>query len=134
MDKSDSEVAAAWITYCQAAIRDGVESPVAEANWWACEEVERLCDDAPASALRVILEILKLSPDERIRENLAAGPLETLLVKQGEAVIGSVESLIASNREFKELVEGVWRNKISEQVWERLERAVTKPRSQSRAE
>lgn len=53
--------------------------------------------------------------------NLAAGPLETLLVRHGRDVLERVEAEAKSNPSFKDLLDGVWGNAIDEAVWERVQ-------------
>ena len=49
------------------------------------------------------------------------GPLEDLLVYHGPDVIDKIEALATSDPEFRGLLGGVWRNKIREDVWERIQ-------------
>lgn len=43
--------------------------------FWAFDEMVDLVRDKPFDVLEVILEILKITDDERVLANLAAGPL-----------------------------------------------------------
>jgi hypothetical protein len=59
--------------------------------------------------------------DENVLDNLAAGPLETLLVRHGRDIIDRVENEAKSDPRFKDLLLGVWGNAVDATVWERLE-------------
>jgi hypothetical protein len=76
--------------------------------------------------LDFILEVLGRQPLPRVLGNLAAGPLEDLLVYQGPLIIDKVEALAAADPAFRRLLSGVWRNQIREDVWERIQRLVPK--------
>jgi hypothetical protein len=51
---------------------------------------------------------------------LSAGPLEDLLVYHGDTVIDRVEAAAKANPTFAFLLGGVWRNAISQEVWDRI--------------
>jgi hypothetical protein len=52
--------------------------------------------------------------------NLAAGPLEDLLSRHGAAIIDTVELEARQRKKFRELLSGVWRNVIADEVWDRV--------------
>jgi hypothetical protein len=56
---------------------------------------------------------------------LAAGPLEDLLAKFGPAYIDRVEDLARTDPKFNRLLGGVWRNSMTEDVWQRVQAART---------
>ena len=122
MDKCHSYLAQAWKSYTQGSDRYGVESPEAELIWWAFEEMEQLIDHNPQDAFEVILEILRITDEEKVLFNLAAGPLESILVKHGKEVIDSIAELAKNNPKFRDLLQGVWGNSIDEMVWKQIER------------
>jgi len=93
-------------------------------TYWAAAEVSELSRREPDATLDFILEVLRRDPQPRVRANLAAGPLEDLLVYHGPAVIQRVEALAAEENGFRELLSGVWRNRISEDVWQRVQALV----------
>src|SRR5262249_43362638 len=89
---------------------------------WAFDELEKVVAADPSRAWAVILRILKTaSQDQGVLDNLAAGPLETLLARHGRHIIERVETEAALNPAFRELLNGVWRNAIDEAVWERIQ-------------
>src|SRR5262245_7862582 len=91
---SFDEPRAAWIAYhAWLAVRPRREAPTADElreddaesdrhGFWAWEAVNALVRDEPEQAWSMILRLVELSPDDRILANVAAGPLEDLLVLQ----------------------------------------------------
>jgi len=96
---------------------------VPEDSFWAWEELDQLCSNQPDVGLATILQILATDQSDAVFENLAAGPLEDLLVRHGEEFIDRVEAEARRNPSFKLLLGGVWRNAMDPLVWERVQRA-----------
>lgn len=69
----------------------------------------------------VILRISDATDDLTVLANLSAGPLEDLLAHHGEKVIGRVEKLANENAKFLQLVGGVWRNAMTNEIWQRVQ-------------
>lgn len=121
MDKKPMSLAHAWKSYTEAVIKSGVDSPVASSLFWAFDEMVDKVRDQPFDALEIIQEILKVAEDDRILANLAAGPLEDLLVDHGTVVVDRVIELALADPKFRNLLQGVWGNSIDERVWKRIE-------------
>lgn len=96
-------------------------------------ELDRLCHVSPHSALQVIMHIIKQFDFEDLQvpsedkaqallSNLAAGPLEDLLVHHGPLVVSSIESAARDDRRVAWTIAHVWRNDIDQGVWTRLQR------------
>ncbi len=88
---------------------------------WAHAVLDEVCDRNPTECLRIILRILERDPSDVIAGNLAAGPLEDLLSRHGPLIIDAVESEARSRPRFRELLSGLWRNVIHEDVWDRIQ-------------
>ena len=88
---TNAEISGSWIENCQRAIAFGSESPEAASTFWAYETLDRICRDDPERALEIILLAAGLTTDQRILDNLAAGPLEDLLVRNGPVIISRIE-------------------------------------------
>jgi hypothetical protein len=54
---------------------------------------------------------------------LAAGPLEVLLSEHGAAFIARVEREAATNPRFENLLGGVWKLSMTDDVWDRVQKA-----------
>ena len=113
-----NEIAKAWIERWSTEL----ESPERKKYDW----VEELENDAvyenPDLAIDLVLEILKQPVSNKVREVLAAGPLEQVLANHGSRVIERVEILAKTNPEFAHLLGGVWKNAMPDEVWERVQR------------
>jgi hypothetical protein len=92
-----------------------------DSTYWAWNELDNICRSNPELCLELILEILRTDRSDRVLANLAAGPLEDLLVRHGPKVINRVESHAKTDRQFKHLLGGVWKNAMSDEVWERVQ-------------
>ena len=108
----------AWIVAQQA--KQG--SPEYETNWWAVSEVIDWTLEGNGDRLwQFVLEIYKRDLPDEIIAVLAAGPLEDLLAKRGVDFIDRIEELARKDPKFNYLLGGVWRNTISDEVWQRVQ-------------
>jgi hypothetical protein len=87
---------------------------------WAHAVLDEICDKDPSVCLRLIGLILDRDSSDVIMGNLAAGPLEDLLSRHGAAIIDTVELEARQRKKFRELLSGVWRNVIADDVWDRV--------------
>jgi Family of unknown function (DUF6869) len=117
MKHTRQETADAWIRMTKA----GSGSQVYEDNFWAFEALYDLVSKDPEEAWPMILQILRLDQSPSVMENLSAGPLEDLLAKHGPAIIDRVEAEAARDRAFATLLGGVWQNRMTDEVWARVQ-------------
>jgi hypothetical protein len=89
---------------------------------WASIEMDLLCIDKPKECWGVVLNILSRTNDEWVLTNLAAGPVESLLANHGEMTICWIEDEAKKNQRFRMMLGDVWRNLISDEVWQRIQR------------
>jgi hypothetical protein len=130
---SDEELAHAWIkrfskNRTRVLSADSVDRQMQDDHrievetYPAFKELEKLVRDDPVRSWAIILCILKLAQqDQEALDNLAAGPLETLLVLHGPNVIERIEKDARSNPRLKALLLGVWGNAVNAAVWDRLQ-------------
>ena len=111
---------ATWIKHHKDSRASGT---VPDETFWAWEELDRLCSIDPDAALATILQILATDQSDVVSENLAAGPLEDLLVRHGKEFIDRIELEATKNPAFKLLLGGVWENAMDPTVWARVQRA-----------
>ena len=78
-------------------------------------------DDTPELVWNAILEILKHELTDDQKSLLAAGPLENLLAKHGSAFIERVEREAKVNAKLNDLLGGVWRQDMPDEIWRRIE-------------
>jgi len=118
------DLARAWILLYETKSKHGNDSPESNALFWAYEALDEACSEHPKRALEVIGLISKLTIDDYILANLAAGPLEDLIVGNEEKIIDDIEVLAKKDLHFRRIIGGVWRNSISQPTWDRLQRAM----------
>ncbi len=122
--QTDVELATAWVVNCQRAIEHGSESEQAQDTFWAYQALDQLCVTNPDRALDIILLIVESRPERRVLDNLAAGPLEDLLVRNGAHVLPRVERLVATHDDFKWLIGGVWTERIPVELRSKVDQLV----------
>lgn len=91
-----------------------------EALFWAFETLDALLDCDPESAWRVIDLIWRRDQSDFMLAHLAAGPVEDLLVRHGAAFIERVCETARKEPVFRKMLGAVWRNSITEPVWQRF--------------
>jgi hypothetical protein len=81
-----------------------------------------LVHDEPGIAWSAILQILECPLTDHQISLLAAGPLEDLLVLHGAKFIDRIECEALQSPRFNELLGGVWQNRISHDIWDRVQK------------
>jgi hypothetical protein len=76
----------------------------------------------PELQWQFILTAVSLAESDDELGHIAAGPIEHLLGWHGEEYINLVEGQAASNPKFARTLTGVWRYKMSDEVWSRVGR------------
>lgn len=77
----------------------------------------------PDMCIDVILNILEkidITPENKLFEILAAGPLEDLLQENGHLIIDKIEILARRNPPFRKLLNGVWDSELDDSIKKRL--------------
>lgn len=77
--------------------------------------------ERPEDCWEVMLFIFRQTTDERTLANLAAGPIEDLLVFHGEKVINWVGLEAQRDPKFRAILSGVWRNAMHAETWDKLQ-------------
>ena len=98
-------------------------------------DLDRQCIENPTFALEIIICIIKMyeendvfdpskkgSNTDIVLSNLAAGPLEDLLSYHGAEIISSLEAEAQVDNRIRWILGRVWRNDISQDVWDRIRR------------
>lgn len=110
---------ASWIAFHDA---DG-DSAARDANFWAHEKLENLRKRSPDECWELIHAIRQAADaSDKILANLAAGPVEDLLVDHGHRYIDDVERLARIDAQFRKMLGAVWKNGIADDVWSRVQR------------
>lgn len=92
-----------------------------KANFWAFESFENISRSDPELCWELILQTLHATHADSVKAVLAAGPLENLLACFGPQFIDRVETKAKDDPDFKDLLSGVWRNSMTEDVWARIQ-------------
>lgn len=116
-------VAQGWIERYEAIQANGEGSPQAQRSFSAYEAFSTLVGEDPESAWRAVLFVVERTDNEFVLENLAAGPLETLIGRYGDKFVDRIESRAAVDEKFRWLLGGVWEGTMSPAIWERIQRA-----------
>jgi hypothetical protein len=112
------EIVTAWIAAEQATSG----SPDHKRNWWAVSAVMNWALEGESDRLwQFVLNAYKRDLPDKIIAVLAAGPLEDLLAKRGVDFIDRIEELARRDPKFNHLLGGVWRNTMTEEVWQRVQ-------------
>lgn len=91
------------------------------ALFWTHERMSYLTRYLPHKAWRAILLIWSMDQSIKTIQNLSAGAIEDLLAKNGTEIIGLVEAEARRDPSFAKLLGGVWQNRMSDEVWSRLQ-------------
>ncbi|OEZ01261.1 MULTISPECIES: DUF6869 domain-containing protein [Stenotrophomonas] len=121
-ERGIGEIAAAWI----ALHRLAEASPEREALFWAFCSAHELVLEDPEKAWEMIEEIRRLDGSDLILSNLAAGPLEDLLVAHGERFVDRIEATCRRDQQFRKVLGATWRNGMADALWAHI-RAVAAP-------
>ncbi len=111
------KLAQAWVKHTLAAAEKVDESP----HFEAVEIISRMVEDDPEVAWGILEDIRQIDSSDIILANLAAGPLEDLLVFHGDDFIDCIEDIASHEPLFRKMLGAVWRNRISDEVWRRLQ-------------
>lgn len=91
-----------------------------DTHFWAWQVARHLTEHHPAQALEFICATLARPVSDHARFSLAAGPLEDVLAYCGPAVIEDVERLARQNVVFRDTLRGVWKNAMTDNIWDRV--------------
>jgi hypothetical protein len=92
-------------------------------HWWAAQQVMEwmLPEAEPESLWQFIIAAYKREMLDIAVASLAAGPLEDLLAHHGADYIEQVETLARQDPKFRHLLGGVWKNAMTDDIWQRIE-------------
>lgn len=81
-----------------------------------------------------VLEMVRLAPHDRCFGVIGAGPLEGLLGAHGEEVMDRVEIEASTDPRFRKALNGVWKERMSDEVWGRVQALQLKVPEQSQGD
>ena len=116
-DEEEEDLACAWISL-QTLERN---SESHRAAFWAHKREHYLIKWLPGKAWRVIMLVWSMDQSTKTVQNLSAGPIEDLLAEHGDETIEIVEAEARRDPSFAKLLGGVWKNRMSDEVWARVQ-------------
>ena len=90
-------------------------------NFWAFTQFNLLASLDPAATWETVKQLLSFDCSDRVLELVAAGPVEELFLNHGSRVIAAVEKDAAENKVIADMLGGVWKSDIDQDVWRRVE-------------
>ncbi|HVI53559.1 MAG TPA: hypothetical protein VM621_00735 [Luteibacter sp.] len=117
----DTDIARGWVEMYRMA--EGSEAR--NTSFWAYMALDDIRGHDLERYWKIINEIRRLDDSDSVLSNLAAGPLEDLLVTSGSAFIDRCEALAKTDDRFKAMLGMVWKNSIPDDIWERVQLAST---------
>jgi hypothetical protein len=108
----------AWIV----AFSSEKDSSEYEESRWATDRLLDWTFDGDSESLWRFVKVAyrREIPDD-VFSVLAAGPMEDLLAEYGPAYIDRVEDLARRDPKFNALLGGVWKNSMTDEVWQRVQ-------------
>ena len=76
------------------------------------------------SQWRFIDSVFRQAHDDNVLDHLAAGPIEQLLSKHGDAYIARFERLAREDNRFARMLSGCNKHLMSDAVWSRLQESI----------
>jgi hypothetical protein len=101
-------------------VRTPIDAPRSGALFWTFDLLVDVAEKDPELCWRLIEAVVSRDSDEQVLAALAAGPMEDLLARHGQAFIERIESRAGQNPLFRHLLAGVWRNDIPQDIWDRV--------------
>ncbi len=78
----------------------------------------------PERLWKITKALVIAAPDERTLAYIGVGALEDLLSRHGEQFIELIEQQAAVDAKFRFCLAGVWRSRMSEELWQRVTAAL----------
>ncbi len=116
-DAELNELARDWIGYWH----DKKNEELWEAWNRSSDYMDEAVESHPLDAWKLVLTIHALDQSEKIQQVLSAGPIEDLLVKHGDETIPLVEAEARRDATFAKVLGGVWKNRMTDEIWARLQ-------------
>jgi hypothetical protein len=116
-DEKDEDLAKAIIARHKAEHK----SEQSNALFWTHERTSYLTKYLPHKAWRVILLIWSIDQSTETMQGLSAGEIEDLLSRNGTVMIPLIEAEAHRDPSFAKLLGGVWKNRMTDEVWTRLQ-------------
>jgi hypothetical protein len=119
-DVADGEIVSAWIAL-QYAKRGSAEYGE---KFWAHMSFDEIVDSDAERSWKLINDVKNGDGSDFILSNLASGPVEDLLSRNGAAVIAKIEKDAEGDERLRHMLSFVWKNNIEDDVWNRVQKVI----------
>ncbi len=79
-----------------------------DAHFWATDALWDIVAENPEEAWSILCEMLRKAEGDYTIAYIAAGPLETFIVRYGWPYVGRIEAEARANPKFRRALAGVW--------------------------
>lgn len=93
-------------------------------DFWSVEAFALIIEDRPSLFFELVDLIFQMDSSDPLVANLGAGPLEDLLVYHGDSFINTIVQKIQADKNWKRAAQNVWKNSMSDGVWQQLQNAL----------
>jgi acetoin utilization deacetylase AcuC-like enzyme len=87
-------------------------------------KIRNIIRNDPERAWKMIFKLIESVSNEEILVKIGVGPLEDLLSYHSNKLVEKVEMEIKNNEKFANTMQYVWKRNMSEEVWQRIQRAI----------
>lgn len=115
-DEKDEDLARACVAAQQTEFKFGQWRPLS----WSNEPTNYARKYLPHKAWRIILLIWSMDQSFTTIRSLSAGEIENLLARNGIEMIEFIETEARRDPSFAKPLGGVWKNRMTDEVWSRL--------------
>lgn len=108
-----------WMNYTKTCIdgsredKEKLESPFYKRSWESVFETSE-------TWWQFLLIASEIEMSDMLWSNLAAGPMEEFLCDNGPEYLGRIEKQAQTNSKFKDLLGGVWQNRMKDDLWQKI--------------
>jgi hypothetical protein len=114
------QIAVSWINLHHAELNS--DEYIEE--FWSFDKLSDFCRKRPHDSWKVIVEIYERNSGNKVISNLAAGPIEDLLVYHGNLALILIDQYCHEEHKFVEVMKLIWKNSMSDEVWGQLQRLI----------
>ncbi len=107
---------------------DKIDQQLSDETRWASECAEEITQAYPDLALPLVIAAIDVCETLEEVSYVAAGVVETMVVRQGPRVIAAIEQLAANSAKFRYALSGIWSQggSVDDDVWKRIGIAVAR--------
>jgi hypothetical protein len=120
-DLTDTDIFLIAIDWVRNTVSETSSQEYFDSAWASSIQIDMVLEERFEDLWRLILAIHSLDQQTKVMQLLSAGPIEDLLVNRGHDFIGRVETKAKSDPSFASVLGGVWKSKMTDEIWSRLQ-------------